>query len=212
MIPPATAATDASGATKVTIFAKDNFGYESEVFTFDVVVNRPPSVGQEFLDVVLYRDGGTAAPEARDWTPSGGDQNVMYTLANYFDDLDLDILAVADGEAAPVVMTTGDTACTFSTSPSQPTGRIEDTDTPPAFDDDLATATSHATVNNGAADADALEMMDLTILRDGPDTDTAVVLVNAAVPAGALGPFTLMVTCSDLDARVSSSAKITVRN
>ena len=201
---PATAGSDAPGATPVTIFATDSFGAESEVFTFDVVVNRPPSVGQPFLDVVLYRLAGDgAAPEARNWTPSVADAtpDVMYTLAYYFDDLDLG----------------GDTTCTFSTSPSQPTGRIADSMTPSTFDADLAKATSHATVNNGAATPADLMMEDLTTLED---TDTAVVLVDAAVDIsgdddavgpGALGPFTLTVTCSDLDARVSSSAQITVR-
>ena len=77
-------ATDAPGATLVTIFATDVFGAESEVFTFDVVVNRPPSVGQEFLDVVLYRLAtGTTAPEARDWTPgtAGGETSKCQVYA-----------------------------------------------------------------------------------------------------------------------------------
>ena len=42
-------------ATTVTIFAKDSFGAESKVTTFDVAVNRPPVVGYDLPDVILYR-------------------------------------------------------------------------------------------------------------------------------------------------------------
>jgi hypothetical protein len=202
----AAAGAAALGATKVMIFARDSFGAESVVTAFDVVVNRPPVVGLDLPNVVLYRGAQARDTEARNWAPSisAATQNVMYTLAHYFDDLNLDSI---DGTTT----TAGDTACTFSTSPKQPTGRTATAAVvgPPAvaaIAADLAKATSLATVKNGAG----LAAKDQTTLVDGA-TPNAEVNVNAAAPAGSVGPFTLTITCSDLDDRVSSSAQITVR-
>ena len=194
----------------VKIFAMDSFGAESLVTEFDVVVNRPPVVGLDLTNVVLYRDGNSPG-EARAWTPSVDWPGVTYTLTNYFDDLDL------SGNGSDDALTTddyiGDTTCTFSTSPKQPTGQGAIATPLPAIEADPATATTLATVNNGAETDDR----DWTTLVDTATTPTettpdAAVVVSAVAPAGALGPLTLTITCEDPDATVSSEARITVRS
>jgi hypothetical protein len=210
----AAAGAAALGATKVMIFARDSFGAESVVTAFDVVVNRPPVVGYDLPDVILYRGASGADTEAIAWLVTAPVLGVVYTLDDYFDDLDLNQVMRATTQATVVTVTpvtTGDTTCTFSTSPAQPTGRTATAAVvgPPAvaaIAADLAKATSLATVKNGAG----LAAKDQTTLVDGA-TPNAEVNVNAAAPAGSVGPFTLTITCSDLDDRVSSSAQITVR-
>ena len=105
----------------VQIFAMDSFGAESLVTKFYVAVNRPPVVGLDLINVVLSRVAGNGTGEAPLWRPSTPWSGVMYTLTDYFDDLDLSGI---DGDlASTTVDYIGDTTCTFSTSPKQPTGR-----------------------------------------------------------------------------------------
>ena len=114
--------------TRVMIIATDSFGAETLVTSFDVAVNRPPVVIHDRQDVVLYHSVGTEPVastvfiEALRWPPADGAKlnSIQYTLSRYFDDLDLDSW---DATATPPAATVGDTTCSFSTSPTQPTGR-----------------------------------------------------------------------------------------
>ena len=206
----------------VKIFAMDSFGAESLVTKFYVVVNRPPVVGLDLTNVVLFRGSNTAAAEARGWVPSVSWPGVMYTLDEYFDDLDLSGIVPAADTTAGNVDYIGDTTCTFSTSPKQPTGRTGTTAVPATADEaavleikaDPATATTLATVNNGAAAAtkDQTTLVDSKGVGPTGEVDNDAEVMVSAAPAGALGPLTLTITCEDPDATVSSSARITVRS
>ena len=200
-------------ATDVQIFAEDSFGAEAFVTSFKVTVNRPPTELFDLPNVVLYR-GGTAGTttEALKWDIRANNQvqGVMYTLDQYFGDLELDA-SNADETLA------GDTTCTFSTSPKQPTGRMASASGATlVVTADLATAATLATVNNGAlVDGTVADLTSLTdvLASNGMDTTSAMVVVNsgAGLAAGE-GSLTLTITCHDIDARVSNSAQIVVRS
>ena len=170
---------DATHPTTVKIFAMDSFGAESLVTEFDVVVNRPPVVGLDLLNVVLSRAATAATGEATLWAPSTPWSGVMYTLTDYFDDLDLSGI---DG----AVNVVGDTTCTFSTSPKQPTGRIGvSASTGPIVAEikaDLPTVAHLAAVNNGATVG-----RDWTTLVD-TDTDAEVVVMMPPYLPAPLAP------------------------
>ena len=219
--------------TRVMIIATDPFGAETLVTDFTVAVNRPPVVTHDRQDVVLYREGAQAdIVEGLSWVSSSTAKykSAMYTLSEYFDDLDLDSFD-----------TTGDTTCSFSTSPTQPTGRWETkaalANGPVAAVAAIAAAPAKvdtlALVWNG--DVDRTEM-DQTSLKDimyevaggAADTgmkDAAMVMVDAESSATApsaageppsvnlftTGSFMLTITCSDADAPAVSSHRITVR-
>ena len=143
----------------VKIFAMDSFGAEKEVTKFDVVVNTPPSIFNDLDDVVLYRGANDAVlNDARIWTSAVAYQQVYYQLDDHFENLELDRITTA----ADAVPTAGDTTCTFSTSPKQPTGRPASLAAaePPVIPIDAVTATTLASVSNGTSDGLR------TILRD----------------------------------------------
>ena len=266
----------------VNIFAADSFGAETLVVSFLVQVNTPPSVIRDLSNVVLSRgsavaalslvDSGaaiTVAPAAEAFAiiPSeDARRDVVYTLSNYFGFLELDTVTITGDVGSRTVSTIaanrGDTTCSYTSAPSQPTGRRErkavaaTTGSPvavAAIAADPVTATTLAEVNNGRiADTDGtpavvrdaeIELL-RTMLKDSETRDTAtdpatahltamVVVdaaavnlgadnaandgtndggINADVAAAGLGTFTLTITCEDPDARVSSSARITVQS
>jgi hypothetical protein len=189
----------ADAAVTVMIFAKDNFGAEALVDMFDVVVNTPPKVGTELPNVTLYR-GASGEAEADQVT--GHVPEVTYELGTYFD-FEFDSVGTSDVDE-------GDTVCTFSTSPRQPTGRAAraavPTDTPPitALPADAVVAASMASVSSAAEVG--------TPLNSIPDGGTNTITVNSgATNAAMTGDFTLTITCEDGEASVSDSAQITVR-
>ena len=218
-------------AKVVKIFAMDSFGAEAEITSFKVVVNTPPTKYLDLTDVILFRGGTESnnAVDARTWIPSSNFSQVFYQLTDYFDDLELTSLT----DATPPVTTIGDTTCTFSTSPSQPTGRLASAALiTPVIPVDPVKATTRATVNNGTGLG--LE----TVLRNDADSDipagarearvevaSAVmqpeiaadananppVVGVAAVTAAGVGVVTLTIMCEDPDKTVESSARILVR-
>ena len=222
----------------VKIFAMDSFGAETEVTSFDVMVNTPPSVLYELPDVELYREGATvlADSDARGWTIASNFQQVFYELDDYFKGLELDSV---DGAATPVT-TIGDTMCEFSTSPKQPTGRVEIRAAPaesiivPAVKPiaiDPVKTTTLATVNNGTdmgletaliddenrTDATggmtARVEVDSDAMQDEIDFSSAVlpnIPYAAPVTAIGVGVFTLTIMCEDPDGTAMSEATIRV--
>ena len=257
-----TVPTGMDGQKTVTIFAEDSFGAETMVDSFKVEVNTPPSMIRDLPDIVLTRAASpansvdfAAASEAKTAALNAtfALDHVKYTLDEYFS-LELDTVTIGDTIATNVA-DRGDTTCSFTTSPSQPTGRRERkavaaTPAEPvavsAIKADPITATSMAAVYNGRREAtvtenvviDAGNELNRTLLKNSKPTadgnvtkamvgvnssgfdpgannddtyDTEELGINMDVAAAGLGTFMLTITCEDPDARVSSSARITVQ-
>ena len=162
------------GQKTVTIFAADSFGAETMVDSFKVEVNTPPSMIRDLPDIVLTRAaspansvGFDAASEAKTAALNAtfALDHVKYTLDEYFS-LELDTVTITDVTGEDTIATNvadrGDTTCSFTTSPSQPTGRRErkavaatpaDPVAVSAIKADPITATSMAAVYNGRREA-----------------------------------------------------------
>ena len=159
-----------TGTKMVKIFAADSFGAETAVDTFEVEVNTPPSIIRDLPDIVLSRGGATDDPdEALGVDPNADAEAVSkYTLDKYFGFLELDTVTItadaenADDKLATLPADRGDTTCTYTTSPSQPTGRrarigVAAIPGAPvevkAIAADPVTATTMAAVHNGRVEA-----------------------------------------------------------
>ena len=221
-----------NAAKVVKLFAMDSFGAETEITSFMVTVNTPPTKLHDLPDVDLYRGGGTIM-DARAWRLNSSFQQVFYELNDYFKDLELKSIMDVGG-VMDVKQNVEDTTCTFSTSPGQPTGRPATVravpPVTPVITKDAVTATTLASVTNGDAPAD---LGTRTLLIDDADRTnkvTARVEVNSAamqeqvnedppysaqvdaVLAAGVGVFTLTIMCEDPDGTAMSSARIRVSN
>ena len=214
-----TVPTGMDGQKTVTIFAADSFGAETMVDSFKVEVNTSPSKIRDLPDIVLTRaaspTNSVAFDEASEAKTAALNatfalDHVKYTLDEYFS-LELDTVTITDvsgGEdtIATNVADRGDTTCSFTTSPSQPTGRRERkavAATPaapvavPAIKADPITATSMAAVYNGRREgtvdqnvvADAGNELNRTLLKNSkPTADGEVTKAMVGVNSSGFDP------------------------
>ena len=221
---------DMSQMNNITVIAVDSYGAETVVdlngatadSSFVAEANAPPRVKRHLpTHVYLYREVTTDI--------TGDDLDVLVQTGKYpntrFNITDFFAVEMNDpGAATPV--TDGDTTCTFSTDPRQPTGlaavAADTTTTPPqpAVDADPVKVTTKATVSNGAAVDDTNHRDHYpTTAAHGAAAERASVDVDSTVTdttptpnvtIAGTGTFRLTITCRDAEKSVASSTTIEV--